>query len=234
MARRSCVALFAELADISPYFAVGTGPVDDGWRPLQQLYTDTALLGGIIGRVQARMEGTEQRVAASTFFLGFAARLWSIGLGALAGHRLLVDLDAEYLLFREAGGQIQLHIEHPLAWQGDDLEPMLADMVLESHLAPLSTALHRLGPISDKLLRGNAASALLGAARVFDRRASAGPGWQVARRLCVDQRLSAAIHFNEAGYRRTSCCLFYRAPRAGLCGDCVLTSMPGKGKQAMP
>jgi iron complex transport system ATP-binding protein len=227
MARRSCVALFAELADISPYFAVGTGPVDDGWRPVRQLYTDLALLDGIVDRVGARMDVAERRVAASTFFLGFAARLWSIGLGALAGHRLLPDLDAERLLFRESDGQFQLHIEDPVAWQGADLEPMLADMVLEWHLAPLSAALRRLGPISQRLLRGNAASALLGAARVFDRDATAGPGWQMARRLCADKRLSAAIRFNGMSYRRTSCCLYYRAPRGGLCGDCVLTSKPG-------
>jgi iron complex transport system ATP-binding protein len=220
------VALLAKLSQISAYFALGSGPRDDDWRPVQRLYTDIALLAGIIGRVQARMDAAEQRVAASTFFLGFAARLWSIGLGALVGHGLLPDLDAEQLLFRESGGQIQLHIEHPVAWHGHDLEPMLADMVLDGHLAPLSAALRRLGPISDKLLRGNAASALLGAARVFDGNATAGPGWQLARRLCADERLSDTIRFSKAGYRRTSCCLYYRAPHGGLCGDC---SMAGGG-----
>jgi iron complex transport system ATP-binding protein len=205
MSRRCCtraseaktVALLAELSDIGAYFAVGTGPVDDGWRPVAQLYTDAALLGGLVGRMQARMDAAEQRVAASTFFLGFAARLWSIGLGALAGHRLLPDLAPEHLLFREAGGQIRLHIERPAAWRGDDVEPMLADMVLDRHLAPLTAALRRLGPISEKVLRGNAASALLG----------------------------------DAGYRRTSCCLYYRVPDGGLCGDCVLMTQPhGRGK----
>lgn len=219
-------AVLAALSDVGAYFAVGTGPVDDGWRPVAHLYTDAALLEGIVGRVQARMDAAEQRVAASTLFLGFAARLWSIGLGALAGHRLLPDLAPEHLLFREAGGQIRLHIERPVAWRGDDVEPMLADMVLEWHLARLTAALRRLGPISAKLLRGNAASALLGAARVFDRDATPGPGWQLARRLCADERLSDAIVFSDAGYRRTSCCLYYRVPGGGLCGDCVLTTQP--------
>jgi iron complex transport system ATP-binding protein len=220
------VALFAELSDIGPYFAVGTGPVDDGWRPVAHLYTDAALLEGIVGRLQARMNTAEQRVAASTLFLGFAARLWSIGLGALAGHRMLPDLAPERLLFRETDGQIRLHIERPVASQGDDLEPTLADMVLDLHVAPLTAALSRLGPISRKLLRGNAASALLGAARVFDHGATPGPGWQLARTLCADERLSDAICFNDAGYRRTSCCLYYRVPGGGLCGDCVFTTLP--------
>jgi cobalamin transport system ATP-binding protein len=230
---RNCVpeakamALLAELSEVGPYFATGTGPLDDDWRPVQQLYTDTALLDGIIGRLQARIDAREQRVAVSTFFLGFAARLWSIGVGALAGHRMLPDLAAEHLLFQEAYGQIQLHIEHPVAWQGDGLEPMLADMVLAAHLAPLSAALRRLGPISEKLLWGNAASALLGAARVFDRDASPGPAWQLAGTLCADERLMDAIRFDSAGCRRTSCCLYYRTPGGGLCGDCVFTTKPG-------
>jgi iron complex transport system ATP-binding protein len=240
MSRRSCVpaaktaAVLAGLAHISPYFAVGTGPCDEGSRPVHELYTDTTLIDGVVGRVQARIGAAEQRVAASTFFLGFAARLWSVGLGALAGHRLLPDLAPEHLLFREAGGGISLHIEHPVAWQGDNLEPMLADMVLARHLTPLSAALRRLGPISDKLLRGNAASALLSAAHVFDRDATAGAGWQLARRLCADERFSDAILFNEAGYRRTSCCLYYRTPGGGLCGDCVFTSRPRERRKAMP
>lgn len=206
----------------SDYFAVGTGPVDDGWHPVQQLYRDTALLDGIVSRVQKRMAATERRVAASTFFLGFAARLWSIGLSALVGHRLLLDLDPERLLFRETDGQIHLHIEHPVGRRCDDLERLLADMVLDAHLTPLTAALRRLEPISGRLLRGNAASALLGAARVFDCRANSHTGWQLARGLCDDQRLSDAIQFDQKGYRRTSCCLYYRTPRGGLCGDCVL------------
>jgi iron complex transport system ATP-binding protein len=232
--RRNCaseakaVALLAELAAISPYFAVGTGPPNDAWRPVQQLYTDTALLDGIVGRVQGRIDAAEPRVAASTFFLGFAARLWSISLGALAGHRLLPDLAAEHLLFLEADGQIQLHIEHPVAWRGDDLEPMLADMVLAAHLAPLSAALRRLAPISKKLLRGNAASALLGAAQMFDGDVRPGPAWQLAGTLCADERLMNAIRFDNAGYRRTSCCLYYRTPGGELCGDCVFTTKPGR------
>jgi cobalamin transport system ATP-binding protein len=226
MARPSCAALFAELAKISPYFAVGTGPYDDGWRPVAQLYTDTPLLDALIAGTAARMHTAERRVAASTFFLGFAARLWSIGLGAVAGHRMLPDLNAQQLLFRHSAGRMQLHIAHPVCQQGDDLEPLLADMVIEQHMSPLTAALRRHGPISTRLLRGNAVSALLGAARVFDREATGGRGWQLARRLCADQRLSDALVFDGDNYRRTSCCLYYRAPGGSLCGDCVLTSAP--------
>jgi iron complex transport system ATP-binding protein len=223
-------AVLAEIAQINAYFAIGTGPVDNSWRSVHQLYTDRDLLGGIVERVRARLDAAEPRVAASIFFLGFATRLWSIGIGAAAGHRLLPALGADELLFREFGGQIALHIARPVAWRGDDLETRLADAVLDAHLTPLSTALRQLTNVSPELLRGNAASALLGAAREFDRHrasASPGPGWQLAYRLCADERLFNTICFSGDDYRRSSCCLYYRTPGGGLCGDCVFTEIPG-------
>jgi iron complex transport system ATP-binding protein len=224
------VAALADIGEINEYFAIGTGPVGAGRLPVHRLYTDSALLEGVVERVRTRIGATERRVAVSTFFLGFAARLWSVGVGAVLGHRLLPELAADELLFREIDGRITLHIARPAGWQGDNLEPMLADTVLDSHLAPLSTALHQLGAISPELLRGNAASALLGAAAEYDRHRSAvspGPGWQLARSLCADERLAGTVCFSKAAYRRTSCCLYYRAPRGGLCGDCVFTHVPG-------
>jgi iron complex transport system ATP-binding protein len=219
-------AVLAEISQINEYFAVGSGPVDGDWRSLQQLYTDPALLDGIVERVQARIGTAERRVAASIFFLGLAARLWSIGLGAVVGYRLLPDLAAEQLLFREVAGQIGLHIADPHGRQGDDLEPMLAGAILDGHLTPLGAALQ---PISQELLRGNAASALLGAAREYDRHratTSPGPAGQLARRLCEHERLSGTVSFNGYNHRRSSCCLYYRTSNGGLCGDCVFTHIP--------
>lgn len=99
-------------------------------------------------------------------------------------------------------------------------------MLFERHLDPLAAALRRLGPISSGLLRGNAASALLGAARVFDSGGATTAGWLLARDICTDPRLSTAVRFSDTGYRRTSCCLYYRTPRSGLCGDCALSRVP--------
>jgi ABC-type cobalamin/Fe3+-siderophores transport system ATPase subunit len=222
----AAIAALDELRTVSGYFALGTGPLHDGWHSVGQLYHDTALLAEIVGRVKARMNVTEQRVAASTFFLGFAARLWSIGLGTVAGYRMLVDLPPEHLLFREIDGQIALHLEHPAAQQRDDLTSALADMVLDTHLKPLAVALRRLSPISERLLEGNSVSALLGAARVFDRDRATTSGWQLARSICTDPRLSGAVCFDDNEYRRNSCCLYYRTPHGGLCGDCVLDRVP--------
>jgi iron complex transport system ATP-binding protein len=230
-AEQTTAAALAETSTINPYFAVGTGPVDRGWHSVQRLYTDPELLNGVIERLQIRLGAAERRVATSTFYLGFAARLWSITLGAVLGHRLLPRLTVDDLLFRETDGRVELHIEHPLGWQGDGLEPALADMVLDWYLTPLADAVRRLDPLSPKLLRGNAASALIGAGRAYDRYrfpgSRSGSGWELAQRLCADQRLAGAVIFDETGYRRTTCCLYYRTPAGGLCGDCVLTQVPG-------
>lgn len=217
----------ADIATVSPYFTVTTGSLhEDGWQPVRRLYTDIDLLGAIVDRVRTRINADERRVGVSTFYLGLAARLWSVGLGALAGHGVLPDLTGEQLLFHESGGQIRLHIEHPMAWQGDNLEPLLADTVIDVHLAALTAALRELGPVSAGLLRGNSASGLLSAGRVFDRATGTDRGWQLARRLCADERLTGAVVFDGDGYRRTSCCLYYRTPGGGVCGDCVFTTKP--------
>src|SRR6202012_3723104 len=123
------------------------GPVDTGQFPVHRLYTDSVLLERVVERGRTRIGATERRVAVSTFFLGFAARLWSVGVGTVIGHRLLPDLGTHELSYGETGGSVSLHIANPLGWQGDDLAPMLADLVLDEHLTPLAAALRRLGPI---------------------------------------------------------------------------------------
>jgi ferric iron reductase protein FhuF len=67
------------------------------------------------------------------------------------------------------------------------------------------------------VLAGNAASALVGTARVL------GWGWPLAERALARGWLAGAL----AGSRRTTCCLYYRVPGGGLCGDCVLDRVPG-------
>lgn len=235
--REQTLTALAELSSVSSYFAVSTGTADDAdWHPVTQLYTDHELLAGAIAEVQNRVGAADLRVAVSTFYLGFAARLWSIGLGGLAEHNLLIDLDPDQLWYTDSGGPVRLHLPNPTAWRGssanDDLEPALADMILTGHLEPLAAAVRRLGPISEGLLRGNIASAALGAARALrwhhGGELADEPSWELARTMCDDERLTGAVFFSDSGtdYRRASCCLFYRTPGGGLCGDCALTHKP--------
>ncbi len=63
-----------QVAAVGPYFAVSTGPVvEPGWRPVRALYTDQAVLAGLVGRVRVRLGVGDSRVAASILVQGHAA-----------------------------------------------------------------------------------------------------------------------------------------------------------------
>ena len=82
------------------------------------------------------------------------------------------------------------------------------------------------------MLWGNAASAVAGGKRVLAERAPAagragGARWP--RRLLDAGPLAGTGGLlppqppdRDWSFRRRSCCLYYRVPGGGLCGDCVL------------
>lgn len=114
-----------------------------------------------------------------------------------------------------------------------DLAAAVREVVQYGHLVPLAAALRADGRISPALLWGNAGSALAGAVRelrVWSRRAG---------RPDVDERagaIGAALFAHpdlrstgvtrDGSFRRRSCCLYYRCPSGGLCGDCVFDRPP--------
>ncbi|MFB7597838.1 (2Fe-2S)-binding protein [Streptomyces sp. NPDC056160] len=121
----------------------------------------------------------------------------------------------------------------------------LARVVLLAHLEPLAATLrarHRLAP---GLLRGNAASALVGAARQLggwaranDRPEAAQQAHDLAVRLLAHPALAGAGTpgtwgaRGTTGFRRRSCCLYYRVPGGGVCGDCCFTRVPRSSPRA--
>ncbi|MFI9628976.1 (2Fe-2S)-binding protein [Streptomyces sp. NPDC052042] len=211
------------------FFALRTtAPPEGAHRPLAPLYAgETAALTARIDLVAARHRTRERRVAASIAQLGLAARLWSITLGPAALTGRFPDLPPDALYW------------DPRASSPDDLWlsttrtlPATADrirhVVQRGHLVPLAEAIHRDGPLSDRLLWGNAGSALAGAlrqlvdwARVNDRPDAAARARALTAELFdhPDLRNTGAPH--GTAFRRRSCCLYYRCPAGGLCGDCV-------------
>ena len=76
------------------------------------------------------------------------------------------------------------------------------------------------------LLHGNIASALVGTSRQLlaarpDLRASIA---KVTSELLSTGKLAGtgAITSADLDFRRNSCCLYYRVPGGGMCGDCAL------------
>jgi iron complex transport system ATP-binding protein len=212
------------LASISPCFTATTG--DRGpsrWRPVHDLYDYADALAGVVGHVGARIGTTEYRVAASTLYLGYAARLWSLALGGIVRTGILPDVDR--LLWRDVDGRIDLHLPDAVGWVDDDLDELVEvarEMVLGRHMEPMIAAIRAAEPMSARLLRGNTASALIGAARVLDGEAGT-VAVKLAETILLDQRLVDTVDREGPGFRRRSCCLFYRTPASGYCEDCVLT-----------
>src|SRR6185437_7877415 len=148
------------LSEYGPFFAVSlhTDPPAAPWQPLAEL-ADAAELAEWIGRVQARL-GSNRRVAASIGQLGLAARLLSPVLAAAVRHRVLLDLGTGYWR-PPLSSTVALSLSRPTG----EVEPRaLMRQVEDGPVAELTAALGRLGSVSGRVLAGNLASAVNGAA----------------------------------------------------------------------
>ncbi|MGV9689062.1 (2Fe-2S)-binding protein [Streptomyces sp. NPDC003444] len=230
-----------ESGSVGGFFALRTTPPETGGAhlPLARIYAgEDGPLTARVDRVAARLGAPERRVGASVAHLGLAARLWSTALGPAALYGRFPDTDPAELYWDGA-----LTSPDDLWWAGSATRPgTAADLraaVQEAHLVPLHAALRRDGRISPRLLWGNAGSALAGALRELTRWARAHGRPDAADRAAA---LVAELldHPDLAGtvrgprLRRASCCLYYRCPGGGLCGDCVFDHAPRTGLEARP
>ncbi|MEU6657500.1 (2Fe-2S)-binding protein [Streptomyces sp. NPDC046821] len=186
-----------------------------------------------VTKVARALSVSEARVAVSVAQLGLAARLWSVALGSAALFGRVPDLAPERLHWNpDASAPDDLFLAMGPSDLPADAETLCA-LVLDRHLEPLSAALRARHRISAPLLRGNAGSALAGAAREISRWARGAHRPDVATRarlltaeLFEDPRLATTGTRTGSAFRRTSCCLYYRAPGGGLCGDCCFGRPP--------
>lgn len=220
-----------ETESIGGFFATRTGEPGPGHLPLSRLHAgDIAPLTARVDRVAARLRTPERRVAASIAHLGLAARLWSTALGPAALHGEFPDPAAGALYWDP-----ELSSPDDLCWTRAGSLPGTVDSIREAvqfgHLVPLAEALRGDVRISRRLLWGNAGSALAGALREIHRWARERDRPEVADRatalttgLLDHPDLSGTVR--GAALRRTSCCLYYRCPGGGLCGDCAFDRPP--------
>lgn len=201
----------------SPYFRIGTGLVDAGWRPTSEL-RDAATRDTLVRAMSERMNTAEPRVAASTLFFGFVARLWSVAVGTVTISGRCVRLDPDKLLWRDDSG-LQLHIVTPEF--GSDP----ATEVLDTQIEPLIDAWRDV--VAPGALWGNTASALIGARRIIGDEARS-----LVDALLQDPRLVHTI--DRSTGRRRSCCLYYRTPSGGVCSDCVFLAPPRHISKEIP
>ncbi|UUS34127.1 (2Fe-2S)-binding protein [Streptomyces changanensis] len=183
-----------------------------------------------VARVAERLGAPEYRVAASIAQLGLAARLWSVTLGSAALYGVVPDVTPASLHWDPARSTPE-----DLWWAGTATRPgtpaALREVVQDGHLVPLGEALRAAGPVSARLLWGNAGSALGGAvreltgwARRHGRPEVAGRAAELAAGLLDHPDLGGVL--DGPALRRRTCCLYYRCPGGGLCGDCVFDRPP--------
>jgi hypothetical protein len=221
-------AALADAARAGLYFVLGVGGPPAA-RPAHQVYRDS--FPGLIAGTAAQLGTAETRVAASTFQLSYAARLWSPVLASALRSGVLPDLAGLRIAVTPA---LRLSLpDPPPGWQATEPAEQAAlayRTVMTTHLEPLAARFPV--KIAPGLLDGNAAAALTGALRVLT---ATHPGLVAPARALADALLSTgrlAGTLTPAGpgleFTRRSCCLYYRVPGGGLCGDCPLTAPPGR------
>jgi hypothetical protein len=114
----------------------------------------------------------------------------------------------------------------------DEAAALLSERCVQGVAVPVAAAFRAQFRLSPLILRGNIASALAGAAGMLaaqfpDRAEAAG---QLTARMLARGPLAGAGRLVQPDASRprrflvrNSCCLLYRVPGGGMCGDCVLT-----------
>ncbi|MFI6335863.1 (2Fe-2S)-binding protein [Streptomyces sp. NPDC050535] len=229
----------AALGPLGGFFVLRTGVPPRGPLPTlaqaytapqistrKEVYADSVTFR--IEKVAESIQAPEARVAVSVAHQALAARLWSVSLGAAALYGQVPDLDPRLLHWdpdSAAPDDLWLSEVRPLPVEA------IGEIVRAGHLKPLAAALRSRHRVSTGLLWGNAGSALAGAVRQLDGWARANGRAEVGHRaralaaeLLAHPDLSATL--DPVTFRRRTCCLYYRVPGGGLCGDCCFTRPP--------
>lgn len=234
----------AAAAEAGPFFVLeidepqpSTGP-GHPWRPFERLAGGdllpariAAVVAVLAERAAVAADQIDPRAAASLVHLGLAARLVSPPLAAAVLGGAVLHLDPQRLYWRDVLGPVPL--THPgltaTSVDPEDAEAIAAATVAalaQGPVAGLTAAIGEIG-VSRQVLWGNVASSFAAAAAGLVRCAPdrASTVHHVVQRVFAREPLHGQGSFGAAapsGFKRTSCCLYYRIPGGGYCGDCVL------------
>lgn len=239
-----------QVAAFGDYFDVATTPpADPAPASLADLYAGHPALLAHIRVITGRLGTNEQRVGGSILVQGLAARLWSPVLAVLLLQRRVAELDPVTTWWSPELDAGRLHVSGPRcgATTSDGASEVVRTVV-DLHLRPLTAAVRAWVTLPEALIWGNAASALVGSLGVLARARPdlARAGGDLVQTLIGSEPLVGAGKFAGAdartpeghgkvrGFVRTSCCLYYRVPGGGLCGDCALTTAPATPRPPPP
>jgi hypothetical protein len=235
----------AASAAIGPYFAWEAWSAGAGWHPFTDLLTASVAAqrvavarSTLVSAFGLAEEDVPVRVVASVYFMGVAARLLSPPLGAaVAGGALPLATRANLWWRPVSAGPMPIAYGVVPALPTADLSPAeVASALVAGPLAETITPLLELFKsafvLSPQVLWGNVASALAGATGVLAdtmprHAARAGEVLEHALTLPPLAGAGTVVRPDPDQARRflvrSNCCLYYRIPGGGTCGDCVLT-----------
>ncbi|MFD1858920.1 (2Fe-2S)-binding protein [Aeromicrobium camelliae] len=211
----------AALSALGPYFAVDRYEPDKDWRPLSALLAPGPLESRVEHTSRALgLEGSadDVRVAASTVALGLFSQLVSPVLGATATATTPPAITLDSMWWRAAAsGPWALAVDR--LGGSDTLGTALTGAV-----APLVERFAEGFSLSRTVLWGNAASAVFGSVAALHRAGAERTSQAAVLALDALRREPLLGHGEivDRHFVRTSCCLYYRVPGGGYCGDCVL------------
>ncbi|GGX65809.1 (2Fe-2S)-binding protein [Streptomyces hiroshimensis] len=233
------------LASVGPFFALRTeeGPEALGEASGEYLPLGEEVVHARVETVAGRLGTEDRRVAASVAYQGIAGRLLSVALGSAVLSGEVPDLGRGRLRWhpaRTAPDDLWLPGPTALPHTAGDLAEVIREHVLRGPLADLHALTRTVVPVSGRLLWGNAASSLAGSLRVLHgwchdqgRPQDAARALDLARAVLGDPLLRGtgtltpgATPRSAPAFVRSTCCLYYRVPPGGMCGDCVLRHAP--------
>ncbi|WP_141137581.1 (2Fe-2S)-binding protein [Blastococcus mobilis] len=223
----------AAAATLGPFSAVAGVP-GPGWVTWAALVDGGPLERRVVDVRAALAAGpgspdVDLRVAASLAHLGLVARLVSPLLGAALTSGVLPVAPPSGVHLRLAGrNPLPLTLPSAQAVPVADSAALAAALDrcwLAPAVLPLSAAVAVRTGLSRSVLDGNAVSAVAGALRMA---AAARPELVGPAAAALDEVLfhgalaGTGRRRDDGSFVRRSCCLLYRLPSAGTCGDCIL------------
>lgn len=232
----------AAAAAAGPFYVLETERPPDGtaggpqWWPFAELVADggnllrqriSAVTAVLAERTGTAPEQIDARAAASLVHLGLSARLVSPPLACAVLGGAVANLATDGLLWRDVLGPVpltqpNLTVDRIDRDDPDEIADALGRAFATGPVVGLTEAVAATG-VSRQVLWGNVASSFAAAANGLVRFAPdrAGVLSRVVERVFAYPPLRGHGTFGPA-FKRTSCCLYYRVPGGGYCGDCVL------------
>ena len=188
---------------------------DDRYQPVDDLVRD-----GLAERICTRLGDPPLRVGQSAVVMGLASRLWSLLVVPAGVDRILVDTTS--LVGRDEGGGVVLGLRELAGHQDPSVDDVAA--AVRTVLDPVVEEL----PLARRLVWSNVAASLHAVPRVHRQPETRSLVRALLARPPYDGELDELP--DGRARRRTTCCLFYLVPGAGLCGDCVFDEVPERSR----